>query len=70
MRLCTYTMYIMVVIWIIHDYNKLQLSYTQVCDLFLSNFGETIIQPGRIKNNKCVPQGGPFRNFGGKCATL
>mgnify|MGYP000981553092 CR=1 FL=1 len=54
MRLCTYTMYIMVVIWIIHDYNKLQLSYTQVCDLFLSNFGETIIQPGRIKNNKCI----------------
>ena len=24
------------------------------CDLFLSNFGETIIQPGRIKNNKCI----------------
>ena len=41
----------MVVIWIIHDYNKLQLSYTQVCDLFSSNFEETIIQTGRTKNN-------------------
>ena len=29
-------------------------TYTKVCDLFSSNFEETIIQTGRIKNNECV----------------